>query len=180
MRGIVVCFPGARYTCEKPLLAGCAAKYESLGYSVLKTNYGSLDEFKTAEQALDAIKPLILKQVLDISFMDHDDVVFISKSFGTLVAVWLAEYLDIDARHLFLTPLEEVLPFITVQTTIAAVIGTDDKVLDYNVLRSHCQTNGVKCLVVPGADHRLEFENNPEENTRILASVLDLLTERKQ
>ena len=178
-RRLAVFFPGTGYTCQKPLLFRSAAQYEARGYEIWKLDYGDVDfaPFKTVAEAIDAVKPRVLEQTEKIDFSRYDDVVFVSKSLGTAVALWLDAARGAHARHLMLTPIQEALPALTgPDRVIAAVLGTRDPHLNASELAALCAERDIPCLLIEGVGHRLAHGDDPEADERILRRVAALCT----
>ena len=116
MRKIAVLFPGIGYTCDKPLLYYSAKLAAEKGYEVVRVPYGSFPPgvkgdaekmyrcFVSArEQAEDILR--------GVDWPAYGDVVFFSKSVGTVVALSYAAEHGIDARQVLFTPLVETFRF---------------------------------------------------------------------
>ena len=110
-KGIVIAFPGIRYTCRQQLMQDCLAFYTARGYETLCLDFagvpfdGTADMGRAAELAL----PSILGRLSGVRFADYTDVAFLAKSLGTLCAVRTAKALGLRPRFFLLTPLEETL-----------------------------------------------------------------------
>jgi len=133
-KNLLVIFPGTGYTCRQPLLVKCAETFSSHGYEVIQLDFSSVPfgQFSSVNQALEIAKPVMLDQLGNIRAENYEDIVFLSKSFGTVCAGWLAKYWDISPRHLYLTPIMEALQYISDPSKVMAmVIGTEDKQMEY-------------------------------------------------
>lgn len=100
---LAVLFPGIGYHCDKPLLYYAGKACKQRGYTVLPMPYGKLtdmDKEAAFEKALKASRKAMKKQMP----WEGKDLLFISKSIGTVVASRLAEELDLPARGLLLHP----------------------------------------------------------------------------
>ena len=176
--GLVVAFPGIRYTCRQALIQDCLSFYSKRGYETLCLDFagvafdGTTDMGRAAELAL----PSILRQISGVCFQDYADVVFLSKSLGTLCAVRTAAALQLQPRHFLLTPLPETLQELPKQAEVfGAVIGTKDTHLDAAKLETFCRERAIPCLTVPEAGHRLQFEDaaRTEEVKRRIVAMLN-------
>lgn len=97
-------------------------------------------------QSIEEIKSTVLSQLQAYDLSKYDDIVFVSKSLGTLVAGWIAEKICIEARHIYLTPIKETLHYIqNCKNIIIVVAGTKDKQLDADILKQHCIKENI-CL----------------------------------
>lgn len=169
-KNIAIIFPGTSYTCEEQLIVGIAKKYEEFGYDIVKIDFSkiSFKKIETIKEAAEIAKPIIIEQLNKIDFEDYDNVVFISKSFGTICAGWLEEYLSILPQQFFLTPVNEMLPYVKKSSRVMGmVIGTEDKHMDYNFLKSFCKEKNIPCIVFNGVGHSLKYVNNQEKTNEI-------------
>lgn len=176
-KGIGVIFPGTSYTCEEQLLAGFAKKYEEFGYDIVKIDFSKIPfkEIETIKAAAEIAKSIIIKQLNKIDFKEYDHVVFISKSFGTICAGWLEEYLSILPQQIFLTPVEEMLKYVkNSSNVIVMVIGTEDKHMNYNYLKSFCSEKNIPCTVFNGVGHSLKYVNNQEKTNEINEQIYSI------
>ena len=176
-KSIAVIFPGTGYTCEEQLLVGFAKKYESFGYDIVKIDFSGIQfmEIETIREAIEIAKIVILAQLKKIDFKNYHNVVFISKSFGTICAAWLEEYLSIMPQQIFLTPNEETLSYVKESSqVIGMVVGTEDKFMNYNFLKSYCAERNIPCIVFNDVGHNLKYENYPEKTNAINEQIYDL------
>ena len=94
---------------------------------------------------------------------------------GTVVSGFIEEKLNINVRHIYLTPLNETLNYIKKGKNIIIVVsGTKDKHMDSKVLKSHCLKENINFKLIEGANHRLEIKNNINKNIEILKEVVKL------
>lgn len=176
-KNIAVIFPGTSYTCEEQLLVGCAKKYEEFGYDIVKIDFSQIPfkEIETIKEAVERAKSIIIAQLNKIDFKSYDNVVFISKSFGTICAGWLEAYLSILPQHIFLTPVKDTLPYVKKSSrVIGMVIGTEDKHMNYNFLKSFCSEKNIPCFVFNGVGHSLKCVNNPEKTNEINEQIYNI------
>ena len=170
MKKIVVMFPGVGYTMDCPLLYYASFLYEAKGYEQIHMKYNSilLEPDLTKEEKTLKARDYIWEKVKDIDFSAYDEVVFLSKSFGTSEAGILAEKLGIKPKQIFLTPMPRALPYIKETDTV--VIGTADEV--YPECKAYCDEHGIQSLYIEGADHSLEVKGKPFESMEILRDVM--------
>ncbi|MCL2376457.1 MAG: alpha/beta hydrolase [Defluviitaleaceae bacterium] len=177
-KNLVILFPGGNYTTEKPLLHFAEFKYRALkGYDCVKINYGDcLKKNLSPDEIIENIKSFILPQIEAIDFSSYDDIVFVSKSLGTIIAGWLTDKLNIsNIRHIYLTPVEQTLPYITNNNNISMVVsGTKDKQMQADVLKNHCQRNKVSLKLIEGANHHLEIPEDINASIEILKIIAEL------
>ncbi len=172
---LIALFPGRNYNVDMPLLYYARFKYDIRGYDDLQICYGDYySEEKSIEECMTIAKENVLKQVSNVDFSRYDDIIFVSKSIGTVIAGWLAEELGIKVRHIFLTPLEGTLPYIKEHNVITVIAGTEDKMLDSNILSEYCKKEGVYLKQFKGVGHRLEVFNDFDINLDILKQIVEL------
>ena len=96
-KSLIALFPGANYSVDMPLLYYAQFKYAIQGYDVLKINYGDFyTDGKSQVDCLEDAKKAVIRQVEKIEFSQYDDIIFVSKSMGTVIAGWLDDTLDIN------------------------------------------------------------------------------------
>ena len=176
-KGIAILFPGTGYTCAELLMESCARTYAALGYEAVQISFAGIPfrEIETLEEAAEQAERTLQAQLAGIAFEAYADVVFISKSLGTVCAARLEEQLARSPRQLYLTPLPQTLPYVKEPSrVIAMVIGTGDKYMDSTFLSSFCAERDIPCLVVQGVGHSLKDEGSPAHTDEINAWILSL------
>jgi len=180
-KNLIVLFPGAGYTVDKPLLYYAGFKYYIKGYESLKINYGDcLIAGRQAEKSfpdiIEDIKEFVLNQVKEIDFSVYDDIVFVSKSMGTIIAGWLGETLNNkNIRHIYLTPVNDTLQYIKNRKNISIVIaGTADDFINLKNLKTQCEQEKIKLELIADADHGLNIIGDVNTNIDILKRIVEL------
>ncbi|WP_160675309.1 hypothetical protein [Clostridium sp. C8-1-8] len=173
---IVVLFPGTKYSTDCPLLYYAGFKFEVRGYKKIAISYEYLlKQDNSFEECVEDIKNFSLTQLQQLDLSNYDDIVFVSKSLGTVVAGWIEEKLCIKVRHIYLTPVKETLPYIRQEKNIITVVaGTKDKHLSIYILKGHCLKENIYLKQIDGAGHRLEVWGDMDRNIQILKEVVDL------
>lgn len=173
---IVVLFPGANYSTDCPLLYYAGFKFEVRGYEKVAISYECiLKQDKSFEEFMEDIKNLSLTQLQRFDLSKYDDIVFISKSLGTVVAGWIEEKLCIKVRHIYLTPIKETLSYIQHEKNIITVVaGTKDKQLSSDILKEHCLKENICLKLIDGVGHRLEVWGDMNKNIEILREIVDI------
>lgn len=170
MKKLVIMFPGVGYNMDFPLLYYASFLYEARGYEQIHMKYNSIffEPELTREEKSSRVRDYVWEQVKDIDFDSYDEVVFLSKSFGTAEAGYLAEKLGITPVQIYLTPVPRALPYIKEADVV--VIGTADEV--YPECKAYCDEHGIKPLYIEGANHSLEVKGKPFESLEILRNVM--------
>jgi len=142
-----------------------------MGYDLLLVSYG---DFDNSEDYIENAKNYALMQMEKMNISQYEDIVFVSKSMGTLIAGWLETKINEKVMHVYLTPLQETLPYITKTENIKIVIaGTDDKYLNASILKAHCEQEGIHLLQIEGVGHRLEAKKDVGFNIDILKQIVE-------
>lgn len=173
---LVVLFPGSNYSVDMPLLYYAKFTYEARGYESVKVTYrNSYEKDKVFEYWMENVKNTVLEELSQIDFSMYDDVVFVSKSIGTVIAGWIQHTMGIKARNIYLTPLEETLPYMTNKNQIIIIIaGTKDKYISSEKLKEHCEKESINLHLIEGVGHRLEIFGDMNKNIEILKEVVGL------
>lgn len=177
--GIAILFPGTGYTCKEKLFAECANKYRSFGYRVVELDFSKIPfkEIETIEEAFERAKRVVLEQLSGIQFAAYRDVVFLSKSFGTVCAGWLADTLQLLPRQIYLTPAPQALAYVGPGARVEGmVIGTKDRVMDSKALQAFCRELGIPCLVFARVGHDLKADGDAERTGEVNRRILELCT----
>jgi len=176
-KNLIILFPGRSYSAENPLLYYAEFKYAIKEYEIIKVDYGDcLQKAKSFDNAVENIKKHVAGQIKSVDFSQYVDIVFISKSLGTVVAGWLSEELGVEnIRHIYLTPINETIPYIKHGKNISVVIaGTNDRYLESDALKKHCENEKVPLELIEGVDHSLEVLGEMNMNIDILKRVVEL------
>lgn len=160
---LAVLFPGIGYTCDKPLLYYAGKIAVNYGYEVKAVNYGDFpSEVKGNQKKMEESFYHALAQaediLEDICWEDYEDILFLSKSIGTIVAFCYMEKRGIKARSIAFTPLEETFSFAKGEGIMFH--GTKDPwVSDSSVICEGCKRIGQPLHVIDDANHSLETGN---------------------
>lgn len=176
MSKIAVCFPGIGYHCDKPLLYYSRSIARKAGYqNDRNVNYtyqaGNIrgDDQKMKE-AYDALFSQAEAALADIPWSAYDDVLFLSKSIGTIIAASYAAKYKIDgARHILYTPLAQT--YLSPPDRAVAFIGTADPWSDTEEIVRLSNANHIPITVYEGCNHSLEC-GDPLKNLEILTDVM--------
>ncbi len=175
---LVVLFPGKAYSVDCPLLYYARMKYEMAGYEVLAVeSYG----VKKTSHSLESYGKIAIrnmeKQFAKYDFSKYEEIVFVSKSMGTVIAPWLEDRFSIaHVTHVLLTPIRATLPFLTEGRKVKFMVsGTEDKLVDILALQKICNENQLPLMVVEGVGHRLEATESVERNMELIRRFVELM-----
>lgn len=167
---IVVSFPGGRGY-EIPLLYFGAKFYEDKGYDKLfisHPGYGDYDFSTLLENAEEIIGK--------VKLAEYDDIVFVAKSIGTVLACQIKEKYQISAKLILFTPLQETMPYLHHGNDIQLVaVGDKDRYIDALMLSAECEKEGILCHVEQNVGHRMEVMNDLNRNLEIISRVIGKL-----
>ncbi len=166
---IVFSFPGKRGE-EIPLLYFGAKHYVDRDYEKVYIQHpasgnGLEEVYENAKAVLSSY-----------DFSEYEDIVFVGKSMGTVVACKLKAELQIDAKLVLFTPLKDTLPYIKANNRVVlAAMGNNDRFLEWEVLRDHCEKENVPYYIEPGVGHAMEVKNDLARNLQIVSNVISWL-----
>ena len=185
MSKIAVYFPGIGYHCDKPLLyysrnIACALGYKN--YRNVSYTYHAGNIRGNEEKMKEAYETLFSQSeagLADIVWSEYDDVLFISKSIGTIIATSYAEKYELKhARHILYTPLAQTFHF--APTNAIAFIGTADPWSDTDEIIRLVDANHISIAVYEGCNHSLECADtlkNIENLKDIMQRTMDFCKE---
>ena len=180
---IAVLFPGIGYTCDRPLLYYAGKLAASLGYEVVRVPYGGFpDGVKVNAEKMHQAYLLALEQaenfLSSIDWSAYDDIVFIGKSVGTVVAGAYAEKNQVPARLVLLTPIMDTFDFI--RRPVIAFHGTADPWARTEDVIRKCEGK-IPLYLTEGANHSLETGNVEKDIGTLLETmrtIKDFITAR--
>lgn len=187
MSKIAVCFPGIGYHCDKPLLYYSRSIARKLGYENSRNisytyKAGNIrgDDAKMKE-AYEALSLQAEAALADIDWAEHEDVLFVSKSIGTIIAASYAQKHGLaHARHVLYTPLAQT--FLFAPGDAIGFIGTADPWGCVDEIIRLSEKNHIPLSVYEGCNHSLECEDalrNLEILTDVMQKTLDFCQEQR-
>ena len=164
MSKIAVYFPGIGYHCDKPLLyysrnIACELGYKNYRNISYTYNAGNIrgNEAKMTE-AYEALFLQAETELADIDWSEYDDILFVSKSIGTIIAAsYAAKYRLKDARHILYTPLAQT--YLFPPKHAISFIGTADPWSDTDEIIQLSNANHIPLTVYDGCNHSLESKH---------------------
>lgn len=162
-KNLVCIFPGIGYTCDKPLLYYAGKIAKSYHYDVVRVDYtGFPKNIKGNENKIRKAVQIGVQQaeimLQDINWQNYAEVIFISKSIGTVISVQSAQKITRSVRHILLTPLKET--FQKMQAVRAISFhGTSDPWADTTDIVKCCKRKDIPLYTFDKADHSLETGN---------------------
>ena len=167
---LAVIYPGIGYTADKPLLYFGRRIAVEYGYEIRIMDYkGFPPKVKGDRNRMEESFFIALRQAEEmlagVDFAEYDDVVFIGKSIGTIVAAKIAADSSAKARirQVLYTPLEDTFRFPIGEAI--AFTGDDDPWVGKEVGKENsripalCEERRIPCRQVPHANHSLESKD---------------------
>ena len=183
MSKIAVCFPGIGYHCDKPLLyysrsIACELGYQNyrnISYTYNAGNIRGNDE--KIKEAYEALFSQTKAELADIIWSDYDDILFISKSIGTIISTSFAEEYGLKrARHILYTPLKQT--YLFAPNHAIGFIGTADPWSDIDEIIQLSNANHIPLTVYDGCNHSLECNDvmkNIENLNDVMQRTMDFI-----
>lgn len=176
-KSLVVLFPGKNYPCELPLLYYSSQSAIENNHDVLLLEYGYQSartdlEYEDIPILVDECKKAI-QQVKE----PYSTLVFVSKSLGTVISGKVAEEL-IDGgpiKQLFLTPLNETVPYIQ-NSNCLVIYGTNDPQFSQESRESIEGFKDVQVHSFLNGTHSLEV-GSVNESLNVLKEIVELYGE---
>ena len=171
---LAVFFPGIGYTCDKPLLYYSARLARQHGYEILPVSYtGFPENIKGDTLKMQAAFSIAMEQAEELlqntDWKSFTDILFISKSVGTVVSTAYASQHYLQVRHILFTPLLETFSFPADHAI--AFHGTADPWADTKQLQQLSEERKVPLFLTEHADHSLET-GDVQTDLQILETVL--------
>ncbi len=176
MKKIAVYFPGIGYHCDKPLLyysrnAACELGYENYKNVVYTYKAGNIRG--NEEKMKEAYETLFLQteaELTDFVWSDYDDVLFVSKSIGTIIAASYTEKYGLKRiKHILYTPLAQT--YLFAPSHAIGFIGTADPWSDTAEIIRLSKANRIPMTVYEGCNHSLECK----DTLRDLENLKDIM-----
>ena len=175
---VAALFPGIGYHCDKPLLYYSAKLARMAGYEVVTVPYtgfpakirGDAEKMRASLEIAQTQAETLLEPV---RWEDCEDILFIGKSIGTVVASRYAREKGLKVCSVLLTPLEETFRY--VDGHAIAFHGTADPWAETGAIRAACAQRGIPLCLTEGANHSLETGDVPRD-VEILRETLDRIS----
>ncbi|WP_340021117.1 hypothetical protein MHI24_19120 [Paenibacillus sp. FSL K6-1096] len=168
---LAVVFPGQNYSAERPLLEYAGKLAREYGCDLLQLEYG----YQSARVAFKREEIDIVAEECKIalaSLPDYEQLLFISKSMGTIIAGKVAADPAVGEKvsHLFLTPVPESLPFIR-QSRGSVIYGGSDPMFTGQYPAELSTMKQIRVYRIDDANHALEVESVNESLAVLLVII---------
>lgn len=158
-KNLAVFFPGIGYSNDKPLLYYTRKLLLKNDWQIINVNYSGFPE-----KILGDNKKILLSQEIAFEqaeiclqnddFSEFQNIVFVSKSMGTVAAAKFAFTKKLNVKHIFFTPLEQTFDFN--QKNGIAFHGTSDAWIKTQKLEDLCKMQNLPLNLYENANHSLE------------------------
>ena len=161
---LAVFFPGIGYTTDKPLMHYSRKIAAFSGYDIKLLPYAGFPEkIQGNKDRMQESFQIALRQseemLADVDFADYEEILFVGKSVGTIVAAEIAARIQKPVRFVLYTPLEETFGF-PISDAIVFTGGDDPWTgKEKSRISELCREKGIPCTVIPYANHSLETKN---------------------
>lgn len=179
MKKLAVIFPGIIYTADKPLLYCSRRIAEQFGYETRIVPYSGFPKKKKGDKKM-LLKSLEIalaqaeEFLAELSLAPYEDVLFIGKSIGTMVAAEIAARSpDRDKiRMIVYTPMEET--FSNPPGNAVVFTGSGDPWVggESSPIPAICAAQDIPCFVIQNANHSLETDD-PMTDIRNLLEIME-------
>ena len=174
----VIVFPGIGYHKDKPLLYYSRKNAQEAGYQEICVDFSGIrwekDDLKKPDKIKEIFAQAMEKVASEVEINAEDELLFISKSIGTVVAAWFAKEKGIRAKQIYFSPL--VLLEEYAQEGGIAFYGDSDPLADANEIERICAEKKIKAYKTAGGNHSLET-GDTEENLKNLTGIMKSIKE---
>lgn len=167
---IAVLFPGIGYHCDKPLLYYSGKIADQFQYELCRVNYSDLS--RSLEEAFTQALAQAEDILAQIDWSRYEDILFVSKSIGTVVAAAYARKHGISCRNIYYTPVAQTFDFDPQPGIVFH--GTADSWVETSIVTTKCQEHDLPLHVIEGVNHSLEEKDDAMRSLRILQRVMEL------
>ncbi len=177
---LAVFFPGTGYHTDKPLLFYSRKIAIAQGFETRCISYGdlSIQGEKDGKPVWDEVVKTAVKraklQLEEVDFSAFERVVFVSKSIGTVVAAEIDREQELNADHIFYTPVTE--SFQAIGNKGIVFHGTADPMADTAVIKAECEKRNLPLYLTENGNHSLET-GNVVEDIGILRGIMEVTEE---
>ena len=177
MKKLAVIFPGIGYHADKPLLYYAKKIAGQHGYEIVEVGFQNLDkkalqDRKTMLQAFSVAVEQAEKQLEEVDFAAYGEIIFVSKSIGTVAASVYAARNRIPARQVYFTPLEQTFSLVEEGNGLV-FFGTKDPFIQTETIESLCVDKKLYYRKIESANHSLETGDLQTD----LKNMVDILEE---
>lgn len=182
MKRLAVFFPGMGYTHDKPLLYYSRKLVAEQGYECVLVSYSNLpDKIQGDKEKMLLAAEMAYEQscaaLKTVAFDTYDEIIFVGKSIGTVIATKYAAEHDIAARLVLYTPVEAT--FAAKIKDAVSFIGEADPWSDFDTVKVLAKQQNVPLHTYPNCNHSLECGEvlGMHGNLAVLSEVMNLTSD---
>ena len=185
MPKLAVFFPGIGYTVDKPLLHFSRRIVFDCGYEIKLLPYEGFpakvkgDRDKMVESFMIALKQSE-EMLAEVDLSAYEDVVFVGKSVGTIVAAKIASESAVadKIRMVLYTPLDDTFRFLKEDAKAIVFTGAADPWVGgaESKIPELCEKKKIPYYVIPEANHSLESTDTKQD----LENLKDIMEKTKK
>ena len=179
---IAVLFPGIGYTCDKPLLYYTGKLAVAKEYELVKVEYanfpsGIKGNKEKMEEAFRCGLEQAEKILQNICWEEYEDILFVSKSIGTVISSAFARQHQLSVKNILFTPLQQT--FLFADENGIVFHGTADPWADTKDITEGCKKLNLPLSLTDGGNHSLETGDvlkdleNLQQIIRLLFNLLN-------
>ena len=162
MRKLAVIFPGVGYTKDRPLLYYAGKLAVKNGYELVHIDFSGIEWSKEKLKDSDFLRK-VMERCLTITEgalakygdMTEDDILFISKSIGTVVATAYAKKNNVNAKQICFSPLEMIEGYVREEGAVL-FYGNADPFADCKSIEKIAKEKKREMFCIEGGNHSLE------------------------
>ena len=159
MNKIACILPGIGYTCDRPLLYYSGKLAQGMGWEVARVPYGGFPpkvkgDAEKMRQSAEMALAQTEEMLRSVDWAQYEDILFISKSVGTVAAASYAHARRLPCRHILFTPVEAT--FAVPVPHAVAFHGTADPWAETAKIKSLCCAADIPLYITENANHSLE------------------------
>ncbi len=162
MKKTAVVFPGVGYTKDRPLLYYSGKLAVKNGYELKFMDFSGIswskEKLKDKEflkQTVERCLKITQESLRDAGDLSQNEVVFISKSIGTVVAAAYGDKAGVNARQICFSPLEAIGSFVREKGAVL-FYGDADPYADYREIEEIAREKSLETFRIAGGNHSLE------------------------
>lgn len=184
---LAILIPGIGYSLERPLLYYSRKLAEKANYDICSITYENRISFdrdikSEREKAFYGYFVQVERQLDKVEFDKYDNILFITKSIGTVLMAKYTEKYHLKTNNIVYTPLEETFDYELGKGI--CVSGTKDPWLEHSIYLEKIKNTSLKNTVIEDANHSLEtgFVTNDilnlnmimKESERVINNLVDV------
>ena len=172
---LIVLFPGRNYPVECPTLYYARQVALIKGYKCISIHYSDISKDRSIELSslADILESEVNNQLEQIDWSTYRDIIFVSKSIGTVIAGRYAQKNNLQVKNIYLTPLKETMNYMWSDNSIV-VIGEDDEYINFNYLFDYCKKNNIIIYPFKGVGHSFNDKVHIDKSISILNDIVNI------